>query len=543
MTRRHFLTLCAAGALPGLLTAACQNGSAQVSHPTPLPSRSPSPISPTRRPSPTQPPPLTESEWSALADRLQGSLIRPNSPNYAVARQLFNRRFDSVHPSAIAYAASPADVVACLAFAQRFGLPLAPRSGGHSYAGYSTTNGLVVDVSRMNAVTIDMGKGTATVGAGVRLIDVYAALAQDGLALTAGTCPTLGVAGVALGGGVGVLGRKLGLTCDNLLAAQIVLASGRVLTCDAEHDPDLYWALRGGGGGNFGVVTSFTFRVYPVGSLALCTLNWPWSAAAGVLDAWQTWAPQAPDELWSSCQFQATSDKQAEPIVQVNGVYMGNVASLDGLLTPLLNQIGAAPTRRSIWQSDLLDAMMYEANCGGLSVGQCHLPAQNPDGLLTRSTFQSKSDYFTHLLPRQGIEELVSAIAACQASPTLGLGGPGIDAFGGAINRVAPDATAFVHRDALFSIQYAATWGAHEPNWIAGENSRWLTSMWQAMRPYASGGAYQNYIDPDLSTWQQAYYGANLPRLQRIKVAYDPGNFFHFAQSIPPASGSSLSSQ
>ena len=525
MTRRRFLALCAAGTLPGLL-AACHGESTPVK---------PLALLPSRTPSQTQPPTLTESDWSALESRLQGTLIRPGSPRYATARQLFNSRFDSIHPAAIAYVVSPADVVACIAFAQRFGLPLAPRAGGHSYAGYSTTNGLVVDVSRMNAVAANTGAGSATVGAGARLIDVYAALAQEGLALTAGTCPTLGIAGVALGGGVGVLGRKLGLTCDNLLAAQIALADGRVLTCDAQHDPDLFWALRGGGGGNFGVVTSFTFRVYPVDSLALCTLDWPWSAAADVLDAWQTWAPQAPDELWSNCLFQATGDKQAEPIVRVNGVYMGNAASLEALLAPLIAQIGAAPTRRYVWQSDLLGAMLDEANCGGLSVSQCHLPGQTPDGLLTRSTFRNKSDYFTHTLPRQGIEALVNAITTCQTSPNLRLGGLGIDAFGGAINRVAPDATAFVHRDALFSIQYAATWYSGDPAWIAGENARWLADMWQAMRPYASGGAYQNYIDPDLTTWQQAYYGANLPRLRRIKAAYDPGNFFHFAQSIPPA--------
>lgn len=176
-------------------------------------------------------------------------------------------------------------------------------------------------------------------------------------------------------------------------------------------------------------------------------------------------------------------------------------------------------------------------------MGQCHLPGQNPDGQLARSTFRTKSDYFTQLLPRQGIEALVNVITACQTSPNLRLGGLGIDAFGGAINRVAPDTTAFVHRDALFSIQYAATWYADDPAWIANENSRWLADMWQAMRPYASGGAYQNYIDPNLTTWQQAYYGANLPRLQRVKATYDPHNFFHFAQSIPPASGSSTSGQ
>ena len=157
---------------------------------------------------------------------------------------------------------------------------------------------------------------------------------------------------------------------------------------------------------------------------------------------------------------------------------------------------------------------------------------------LSRSTFRSKSDYFTHTLPRQGIAALVNAITACQTSPTLGLGGIGIDAFGGAINRVPANATAFVHRDALFSIQYAATWNASEPPSIVAANHLWLTNMWQAMRPYASGAAYQNYIDPDLPNWQQAYYGANLPRLQRVKAAYDSGNFFHFGQSIAPATGS-----
>jgi FAD/FMN-containing dehydrogenase len=389
----------------------------------------------------------------------------------------------------------------------------------------------------MSAVTVDVGAGTATAGAGARLIDVYAALAGYGLALPAGTCPTLGLAGMALGGGVGVLARKLGLTCDNLLAAQIVLADGRLLACDAQHDPDLFWALRGGGGGNFGVVTSFTFRVYPLDSLALCTLNWPWGVAADVLNAWQTWAPQAPDELWSSCQLQATSDKSSDPVVQVNGVYMGASGSLEALLEPLLNGIDAAPTRRYVWQAGLLEAMLYEANCASFSVGQCHLPSQDPNGLLGRSTFRSKSDYFTQILPRQGLENLINAISACQASPTLRLGGLGIDAFGGAINRVPADATAFVHRDALFSIQYAATWYASDPTRIADENTRWLSDMWQAMRPYASGSAYQNYIDPDLPDWQQAYYGANLPRLQRVKAAYDPGDFFHFAQSIPPARG------
>lgn len=526
MSRREFLALCAVGTLSGIV-AACQNEPVKGSKATPSPTRRPT-STPTRQPSPTG------ADWSELSKSLQGTLIRPNSPHYPTARQLFNSRFDYIHPAAIAYCVLPADVQTCIAFAQRFDVPLAARSGGHSYAGYSTTTGLVLDVSRMNAVTVDTRAGTASVGAGTRLIDVYVALAPHGLVLPAGTCPTVGIAGLTLGGGVGVLGRKLGLTCDNLLAAQIVVADGRELTCDTNHEPDLFWALRGGGGGNFGVVTSFTFHVHPVASLPLFTLNWPWSSAADVLDAWQHWAPQAPDELWSNCLFQATSDKRSDPFVQVGGVYMGDTASLNVLLQQLINRIDAALTNRYVSDAGLLDVMLYEANCGGLSVSQCHLPSQNPNGLLERSTYRSKSDYFTHLLPRQGIDLLVKAITDCQTSPTLGEGGIGIDAFGGAINRVSPDATAFVHRNALFSIQYAATWNANDPASIVAENHTWLTSMWQAMRPYASGAAYQNYIDPDLTNWQQAYYGTNLPRLQRVKATYDPGNFFSFAQSIPP---------
>ncbi len=382
MSRRKFLALCAVGTLSGI-AAACQDEPVKGSKATPSPA-------PTRRPSPTRQPSPTSADWSELSKSLQGTLIRPNSSYYSTAHQLFNPRFDYIHPAAIAYCVSPADVQTCIAFAQRFGVPLAARSGGHSYAGYSTTTGLVLDVSRMNTVTVDAGAGTANVGAGTRLIDVYAALAQYGLVLPAGTCPTVGIAGLALGGGVGVLGRKLGLTCDSLLAAQIVVADGRVLTCDTNHEPKLFWALRGGGGGNFGVVTSFTFRVYPVASLSLFTLNWPWSSAADVLDAWQNWAPQAPDELWSNCLFQATSDKGAEPFVQVGGVYMGEATSLNVLLQPLINRINAGLTNRYVSDVGLLDAMLYEANCAGLSVSQCHLSSQNPNGQLGRSTYRSK---------------------------------------------------------------------------------------------------------------------------------------------------------
>ncbi len=532
MNRRKFLVLCAAGALPGVL-AACQTTPSQAGSPTASPTKAASPTS-TPTPSPTMQPSPTDADWAALARSLQGTLVRPTSSQYLAALQLFNTRFDSVRPAAIAYCASPTDVQTCLAFAHKFALPLAPRSGGHSYTGYSTSTGLVLDVTRMNTVALNTGAGTATVGAGARLIDVYAALAQHGLVLPAGSCATVGVAGLTLGGGVGVLGRKFGLTCDNLLSAQVILADGRLLTCDANHDPDLFWALRGGGGGNFGVVTSFTFRTHAVTALSLFTLSWPWGEAATVFNAWQNWAPQAPDEIWSNCVFLATTNKGANPAVHVNGVYVGSVSSLNPLLQQLISGVGIAPTGRYVTGASVLNTMLYEAGCYGKTVNECHLPTQNPQGQLSRDTFGAKSDYFTAPLPRAGINALVNAIASRQASSVLGQGGIGIDAFGGAINRVASDATAFAHRNALFSVQYNASWDPNAPASVVAANHTWLTNTWQSMRPYASGGAYVNYSDPDLTDWQHAYYGTNLPRLQKIKTTYDPNNFFHFAQSIPP---------
>jgi hypothetical protein len=177
--------------------------------------------------------------------------------------------------------------------------------------------------------------------------------------------------------------------------------------------------------------------------------------------------------------------------------------------------------------------MLDEANCSDMTAEACHLPSQNPQGQLVRAAYSSKSDYFTHPLPRQGIDNMVNAITRSQFSSTLGEGGIGLDAFGGAINRVAANATAFVHRNALFSAQYTANWSGGDPASIVAAKRSWLSETWQTMRPYASGAAYQNYIDPNLSNWQQAYYGANLPRLQQIKAAYDPSDLFHFAQSIP----------
>ncbi len=527
LARREFLALCALGTLPTVLAACQGNSTTVVTHSTPT---APSTHTP---PAPTKPPVPGDADWSKLGSSLKGPLVRPNSPQYTIARQLFDPRYDSVQPMGIAYCATPQDVQACLAFVKEFNLPFAARSGGHSYNGYSTSTGLIIDVTRMNTVAVDTGANTTTIGAGTRLVDVYSALAQRGLTLPAGSCPTVGIAGLTLGGGMGVLGRKFGLTCDNLLSAQIVTADGRILTCDANHEPNLFWALRGGGGGNFGIVTSFTLQAHPVATLTLFTLAWSWELAVAVVNAWQRWAPQAPDEVWSNCLLLVVKDKGASPIVHVNGVYVGDAGTLNPLLAQLIDNVGAAPISRYVASPGILSAMLYEAGCYNKSVPQCHLPSQDPNGQMVRDTSAVKSHYYVNALSNDGIVTLVNTINTRQASAVLGEGGIGMDAYGGAINRVASNATAFAHRNALFSSQFSASWNANDAASVVTANRQWLNNAWRAMLPHATGTSYQNYVDADLTDWQHAYYGANLPRLQQVKATYDAGNLFHFAQSIP----------
>lgn len=469
-------------------------------------------------------------DWSALAGSLAGSLVLPTSPAYGVDKQLYNERFDSIDPAAIAYCQSPSDVQRCVDFARRYGVPLAARSGGHSYGGYSSCPGLVADVTRMATVTVATGGTTATVGAGALLIDVYSTLGQAGVLLPGGSCPTVGIAGLALGGGIGVFGRNFGLTCDNLASVDLVTADGQLHTCSPDQHEDLYWASRGGGGGNFGVATSFTFRVHPIPPIALFTLEWPWAAAADVLGAWQQWIPTTPEALWSNCQLLSSGATGFE--LRVTGVYCGQASTLSSIVQPLQSAIGTAPSYHYVGAQSYLTAMLLEAGCEGSTVAQCHLPSQNPAGTLTRTAFDAKSAYITAAIPSAGAAAIVQAVESLnQQVPQVG-GGFAFDSYGGVINQVPADATAFVHRDALAGIQYSVTWPTGSPSSVTDASTSWLTAAQADLAPYAHG-AYQNYIDPTLSDWQQAYYGSNLPRLVQVKQAADPDDFFHFAQSIP----------
>ena len=467
--------------------------------------------------------------WEALASQLSGRLSRPGGPDYANDRKLYNPLFDRVFPVAIAFCASPADVARCIGFARRHGLPLAVRGGRHSYGGYSTTNGLVIDVSTMSQVQVT-GKGRAVIGAGAQLIDIYSGLARHGVSVPAGSCPTVGIAGLALGGGIGVMDRLYGLTCDQLASLELVTAAGEVVRASASSHPDLFWACRGGGG-NFGVVTELTFKTFPVSELSLFVLSWPWAAASQVLPAWMDWASRAPDKMWSTCQLSA-HPRGLSPSLRVAGVWVGPPAGAGKELARLSAAVGARqPSHKYLAPSGFEQAMYVEAGCQGLSEAACHIAGQYPGGALPRMVEVAKSDIFDRPLGDAGVQAVILGVERRQAQGAMG--GVLFDSWGGAINRVAPSETAFVHRRAVASAQYIAMLPPTVGNGAVRSARAWLDGWYQALRPYASGEAYQNYIDPTLPNWAHAYYGENLPRLQEVKAKWDPDDVWHFAQSIP----------
>ena len=525
LDRRRFLELAGVASL-----AACGTGGTK-SPPGPTPTS----LSPTRSASGGPP------NWSALAGRMSGTLVLPSDAAYAVSRQLFDFRYDSIKPQAIAYCESPSDVQYCLELSRNSGVAPRARAGGHSYGGWSTGTGLVIDVTRMASVTPSNGAAspaTAKIGAGTRLVDVYAGLAAAGVAIPAGSCPTVGVGGLTLGGGQGVVGRSYGLTCDKLQSLDIVTADGTLHHCTAGSsglDGDLFWASRGGGGGNFGVVTSFTFETVAAPSLTTFAVSWPWEAAADVIAGWLSWAPGAPDQIWSTLLLIAHVGGTGAPgpQVRVAGVYNGDAGSAASLVNGLVSAVGATPSHRSAYTPpNYLSTMLYEGGCSGLDVEQCHLPSQTAGGQLTRKPAIGASDYVTSPLSTAGINVIVDFVNQRQANPILGEGGAQFDSYGGAINRVASNATAFAHRDALAGIQRSSSFSMSDSAQVIAAGQTWLDDFTKALRPYVSGGSYVNYIDPDLKDFATAYYGSNLPRLESIKKKADPQRLFDFPQAI-----------
>ncbi|MGO9793284.1 MAG: FAD-dependent oxidoreductase [Solirubrobacteraceae bacterium] len=459
---------------------------------------------------------LSKPTPGSLARAIRGPVIAPGSPGFASAAHVYNEAFDYVKPFAVARPLSAADVQAAVRWAVANSVPMRARGGGHSYAGYSTlSGGVVLDLRQLKAISVNRATGTATVGAGVQLIDLYAALAAYGATVPAGSCPSVGVAGHALGGGMGLAGRNLGLASDSLLAAQIATADGRLRTVNARTDPDLLWALRGGGGGNFGVVTQFTFRIHPIPArAAYFFVNFPWSSAADAIEAWLSWAPHTTQLATSILHLSAGAGSTS---VDVTGQYFGPSSALGPVLAPLRQVPGV-----SIFtgDQDYLGLQLRWAGCLTTPIAQCHTVGTAPFGTLPRADFNAKSDYVAKPFPVAARNLLVGATERRASLP--GSGAILFDSYGGAINRVHPNATAFVHRDQLSCIQYLTY----------NDSSQWIGQTWASMRPYVSGTAYQNYIDARQPNWQHAYYAGNYARLEATRERVDPDHRFNFPQAI-----------
>jgi hypothetical protein len=454
-----------------------------------------------------------QPDWAALARQLRGPLLRPGDRGYAVASSPYNKRYAAIRPAGVALCAEVGDVRAALSWARRYEMPFAIRSGGHSYGGYSTSRGLVISLAAMNSVRVDREALTITLGPGALNRDLYAGLAGTGVATPAGRCPSVGVSGLLLGGGFGFASRHLGLTCDQLLETEVVTASGAVLRVGPQSHPDLMWACQGGGGGNFGINTGYTLRAIPVGRVSVYRLGWPWARGREAMSAMLGLMASAPDTLSCRVGLEVAGPTGASRGASALGLYFGPARELAGLLAPVF--AAAWPEQQTIEDCSYLEAARFLAR---------NVPA---------GAFASKSRYLDAPLAQAGIDTAAGFLERWPGSTNPSGAGLTVFAWGGAIGRVDPATTAFVHRDAMFLTDAETTWTARDSPRAVQAGLDWLAGLYHALAPFGTRQAYQNFIDPSLRDWRLAYYGTNLPRLVRVKHRYDPDNVFRFPQSIP----------
>jgi hypothetical protein len=451
-----------------------------------------------------------ETAWRDLTAALEGEVVLPGSPRYDEVRRPQIPRFHDVRPQAMVLCRTPEDVVEGIAFARRLGIEVAVRSGGHDFAGRSSGPGMVVDLTPMHS--LDVSDGLANVGPGFRLGDLYAALAQHGVTIPAGCGATVGIGGQVLGGGLGLLGRSRGLTSDQLVAAEVVLADGRVVECDEQRHEDLFWALRGAGAQGVGVVTRLTLRTVPESAATSIHLKWPYERASALIAAWQKWSPTGPDELAASLLVTVGGEAAADPVVHLFGSMIGSETETAALLDEFVSAAGADPasSERAHMRYGSLKNYLAERGPGD---------QEDEDG----RPFM-KSEFFRQPLPAGAVEALAEQFVRNRR--------PGearkLDfmPWGGAYNRVPAAATAFPHREEVFLLEHSVVVPAGFDAAATEAARAWLSDSWELVHPSGSGGVYANFPDTDLPDEHRAYWGGNLERVRRAKEKYDPEGVF-----------------
>jgi FAD/FMN-containing dehydrogenase len=488
ISRQGFVRGALGGVVAGALLGSCRSTA-------PEPPASPSAASPS--------PPATVSgpqDWSALDEAIDGRVVLPSSADYAAAKSVFNARFDDSTPAAVVVVKSVDDVQRAVEFAARNNVKIAARSGGHSYIGASTaSSAMIIDLRQLaGEITYDDGRGLATISAAVQLDSVQTALATHGRSLPSGSCPTVGIAGLTLGGGLGSDARRSGLTCDALVSASVVLPSGEAVTASADDHADLFWALCGGGGGNFGVVTSFTFRTFPIADRDVVTVVFPEGSTEQAILGWHDWLHDADRAIWGMVNITVGSDAGGCTVVLATPAGDGRSGASD-----LSSVIGVLPVSNTSRTLSRMDFVHYFEGGAQAARPRAFVAGSDIIGAMTSAAAES----------------IVAATSAWP--PDAGSATAVIESLSGAVRDVAADDTAFPWRRQAACIQ----WYTEPPSQAAIETAdKWLAGAHAAVHAHSVGG-YVNYVEPD--TPAARYFAGNLERLTAIRRKYDPGGLMN----------------
>ena len=435
---------------------------------------------------------------------LRGQPIRPDSATYESARRVHNAMIDK-RPALIVRCAGVSDVVSAVNFARENDLLVAIRGSGHNVAGTAVCDGgIVIDLSQLKGIRVNPTARTVRAEPGVTWGELDHETQAFGLATTGGAVSTTGISGLTLGGGIGVLMRKHGLACDNLLSVDVVTAGGAMLTASAAENADLFWALRGGGG-NFGIATSLEYRLHPVGTVLGGLVLHPLDRASDLLAFYRELTATAPDELTAYAALVTSPD--GVPMSAIFACYAGPLATGEAVLRPV-REFGPPV-------ADLISPMPYTAIQKTFDAGQ-------PSGLLN----YWKSGFLRELRP-----DVIDAITDSWGSVPSPLTSIVIEHLGGAVDRVGASETAFSHRGVPYSFTAASLWREASQS---DKNIAWTRRLWEALQPAADGAVYSNYLGDEGDERVRAAYGSNYPRLAELKKKYDPTNLFRSNQNIKP---------
>ena len=445
--------------------------------------------------------------------RVHGRLVRKGDEDYDRARRVWNGRIDR-YPAMIVYCADVVDVVTALEFARSHHSPVAVRSGGHSLSGHSVCDeGLVIDLSGMKGISIDYEQRTARAQAGLTLGEFVRATQAYGLATTTGTVGGTGLAGLTLGGGLGWFMGKYGLTIDNLLSVDLVTADGQVLTASTLSHPDLFWAVRGGGG-NFGIATALEYQLHPVGPVLSGKVVYPLSKAREVLRFYREYSSNIPDELTLSACLMTTPD--GVPAVAINLCYCGPLQEGERAISPVRT-----------FGTPLVDVIRPKSYLSLITRADAGAPAGRH--------YDERALTLTRLSD-EAIDTLAAAFAICTSPYSVVL----IQHVHGAASRITPTATAFALREESYVMSIVAAWEEGEASRPA-RHITWARTLWEVLEPCGSLGVYVNFLGNEGEGRVRASYGINYERLAALKNRYDPSNFFALNQNIKPAHEESCS--